>query len=218
MGSSPRCRFRILVADDHAIVRAGLERLLEREPEMCICAVAADGTQTLDRLGDCECDILLMDLSMPEPSGPELIARVRRRKPQLPILVMSMHTDPTIVKAALQAGATGYVSKGCDPELLTHAVRVVAAGGHYVEPRLMHWTLFPQESAPVTQLLSPRERQVLLHLAAGESNGVIARKLFLSEKTVSSHKVKIMAKLNIGSLAELIRYADQHLPELASPD
>jgi DNA-binding NarL/FixJ family response regulator len=215
-GPNP-CRLRIVVADDHAIVRAGLERLLEREPEMCICATASSGTETLERLDECDCDILLLDLSMPAPSGPELIGRVRRRKPRLPILVMSMHTDPTIVKAALQAGAAGYISKGSDPECVVQAVQVVAGGGHYVEPRLMHWTLFPPESAAATQPLSAREREVLLHLAAGESNSVIARKLFLSEKTVSSHKAKIMAKLNVASLAELIRYADQHLPDLTPP-
>ena len=217
MESSTHHRLRILVADDHAIVRAGLERLLEREPAMCICATAADGTETLERLGDCDCDVLLLDLSMPGPSGPELISRVRRLKPLLPILVMSMHTDPTIVKAALQAGATGYISKGSDPECVTHALQMVASGANYVEPRLMHWALFPQEPAAAAQSLSSRERQVLLRLAAGESNSAIARKLFLSVKTVSSHKVRIMAKLHIGSLAELIRYADQHLPDLTSP-
>lgn len=214
MAASTPGQLRILVADDHAIMRAGLQRLIEREPDMCICAMTADGDATLARLDDCECDVLLLDLAMPGPCGPELITRIRRRKPTLPILVMSMHTDPTIVKAALQAGATGYIS---DPECLTHALRVAARGEHYVEPRLAHWTLFPQEAAGATQSLSARERQVLLHLAAGESNSLIARRLFLSEKTVSSHKVKIMAKLNIGSLAELIRYADQHLPDLAPP-
>lgn len=210
-------QLRILVADDHAIMRAGLQRLIEREPDMCICAMTADGDATLARVDDCGCDVLLLDLAMPGPCGPELITRIRQRKPSLPILVMSMHTDPTIVKAALQAGATGYISKGSDPECLTHALRVAARGEHYVEPRLVQSTLFPQEPGSSTQSLSARERQVLLHLAAGESNSLIARRLFLSEKTVSSHKARIMAKLNIGSLAELIRYADQHLPDLAPP-
>lgn len=217
MESSGRCRLRIMIAEDHAIMRAGLERLLQQEPEMCICAVASDGGATLARLDECDCDVLLLDLSMPGPSGPDLISRVRRRKPRLPVLVMSMHTDPVIVKAALQAGATGYISKDSDPECLTHALRAVASGEHYVEPRLVHWTLFPQEPAGTAQPLSARERQVLLHLAAGDGNSAIARKLFLSEKTVSSHKAKIMAKLNVGSLAGLIRYADQHLTDLTPP-
>jgi DNA-binding NarL/FixJ family response regulator len=211
MTQTKPCRMRVLVADDHAIMRAGLERLIDNRPEMCICGTAADGVGTLARLQDTPCDVLLLDLSMPPPNGPELIAEVRRRKPDLPILIMSMHSDPAVVRAAVEAGASGYITKGSDPETLAEALRCTVRGEHYVEPRLAAAMVFASDRSAAPQALSAREREVLRYLAAGKSNAEIARALFLSEKTVSSHKMNIMAKLNVTSLAELVHYADRRL-------
>lgn len=217
MTSPGCCEVRVLVADDHAIMRAGLERLLRNELEMCLCAMAVDGHSTLARVVDSNCNVLLLDLSMPGPHGPELISQIRRLKPDLPILVMSMHSDPAIVKASLAAGATGYITKDSEPDVLRRALRLVARGEHYLEPSLVQSTLFPPKPAGAPQALSAREVQVLQRLAAGESNAQVARALYLSEKTVSSHKAHIMAKLGFTSLADLIRYADQHLPDDDDP-
>jgi DNA-binding NarL/FixJ family response regulator len=153
---------------------------------------------------------------MPAPSGPELIRQVRAQWPQLAILMVSMHNHPKMVRAALDAGANGYVTKDSDPEVLVTALRRVACGGHYVEPSLADALLFAPAPVPHARL-SAREREVLRRLAEGESNHEIARALFLSEKTISTHKANLMAKLRLESMADLVRYADEH-PQAASDD
>jgi DNA-binding NarL/FixJ family response regulator len=155
--------------------------------------------------------VLLLDLGMPAPSGLELIRQVRAQWPQLAILVVSMHNHPKVVRAALDAGANGYVVKDSDPEVLVAALRRVAGGGHYLEPSLADALLFTPSPAPHGNL-SPREREVLRRLARGQSNGEIARALFLSEKTISTHKANLMAKLQLENVADLVHYADEHPP------
>jgi DNA-binding NarL/FixJ family response regulator len=206
----------IIIADDHAMVRAGLKRIIEGELGMIVTGQAGDGASTLARLQDARCDVLLLDLGMPAPSGPELIRQVRAQWPRLAILVVSMHNHPKMVRAALAAGANGYVPKDSDPEVLVTALRRVAGGGHYVEPNLADALLFTPPP-PLDTHLSPREREVLRRLAEGQSNGEIARALFLSEKTISTHKANLMAKLRLQSTADLVRYADEHPPS-ASDD
>jgi len=201
----------IVIADDHAMVRGGLQRIIEAELGMRVTGQAGDGTGTLALLEHTHCDVLLLDLGMPAPSGRELITRVRTQWPKVAVLVISMHNEPRIVRDALDAGAHGYVTKDSDPEILLEAVRRVAAGGHYLEPKLAHAVLFAPAQATHGSL-SPRERQVLRLLADGQSNGAIARALFLSEKTVSTHKANLMAKLGLRSMADLVHYADRHLP------
>jgi DNA-binding NarL/FixJ family response regulator len=206
----------IIIADDHAMVRAGLQRIIEGELGMRVTGQAGDGASTLARLQDTHCDVLLLDLGMPAPSGPELIRQVRAQRPQLAILVVSMHNHPKMVRAALDAGANGYVTKDSDPEVLVAALRRVAGGGHYLEPRLADALLFTP-GAPPNANLSRREREVLRRLAQGQSNSEIARALFLSEKTISTHKANLMAKLRLQNMADLVHYADEHPPS-ASDD
>jgi DNA-binding NarL/FixJ family response regulator len=200
----------IIIADDHAMVRSGLQRIIESEPGLHVTGQAGDGAGTLARLADTRCDVLLLDLGMPAPSGPDLIRRIRAQRPRLAILVVSMHNHPKMVRAALAAGANGYVTKDSDPEVLAAALRRVAGGGHYVEPSLADALLFAPAPAPSANL-SPREREVLRRLAEGESNHEIARALFLSEKTISTHKANLMAKLRLENMADLVRYADEYL-------
>ncbi len=198
---------RVLIADDHALVRDGLRRIIESEPGLCVCGHAVDGESTLQRLADTPCDVLLLDLTMPAPHGVDLIGRIRTRWPDLPILVLSMHNHIAIVQAVLQAGARGYIVKDSDPEVLLEALRTVVDGGSYLVPKLRH-ELAALEEAPRLPGLSPREADVLQRLTRGQSNAEIARVLSLSEKTVSTHKANLMAKLHLRSVADLIRYVD----------
>jgi DNA-binding NarL/FixJ family response regulator len=210
----PGGEIAVVIADDHAMVRSGLQRIIEGEPGLAVVGQAGDGNSTLGTLKDTRCDVLLLDLTMPPPCGPELIKRIRKDWPELAILVVSMHNHPKIVRAALDAGANGYVPKDSDPEVLLGALRQVAAGGRFVEPGLANALLFAP--APENhESLSPREQEVLRRLAAGQTNGEIARALFLSEKTISTHKAHMMAKLQLESMADLVHYADAHLPPTA---
>jgi DNA-binding NarL/FixJ family response regulator len=202
----------ILIADDHAMVRSGLRRIVEGEPGLTVVAEAHDGESTLAALEACNPRILLLDMSMPPPSGPQLIETIRARWPALAVLVVSMHNEPRIVRVALQAGANGYVTKDSDPDTLLEALRRVASGGRFVAPGLADQVAFlPPEYGHPRHVLSPREFEVFERLAAGLSNQEIARELGLSEKTISSHKSNLMAKLAIFNMAELIRLADDYL-------
>ncbi len=190
------------------MVRDGLRRIIESEPGLCVTGHAVDGNTTLDRLCDTPCHILLLDLTMPAPNGPELISQIREYWPELPILVLSMHNQLAVARAALAAGASGYIAKDNDPEVLVHALRHVTAGGRFVEPRLAEALPF-ERPRHVPPALTAREAEVLQRLAAGASNSEIARVLYLSEKTVSTHKTNLMAKLKLESLADLVRYVDE---------
>ena len=218
--SIDRCglpNIRVLVADDHAMVRSGLQRIIDSEPGLCVSGQAVDGASTLVRLQDGCCDVLLLDMTMPAPSGPTLIAQIRAQWPELPILVVSMHHEAAIVRAALQAGANGYITKDSEPQALLEALRRVAGHQRYVEPRLLDALAFAPP-VPARQTLSPRERQVLQRLVSGQSNSGIARALFLSEKTISTHKTNLMLKLGVENIADLVRYADQQLPHGGEAD
>lgn len=218
VGHSPQGsdRLHVLLADDHAMMRAGLRRIVEGQPDMLVCGEAHDGPSTLQQVRDTVCDLLLLDLSMPAPNGVDLIRAVRRIKPLLPILVLSMHDKPVVVRAVMDAGASGYLSKGSDAELLVEAMRQVAAGQTYVEPRLLKSTLLGRGAgAAVAQgvQLSKRERQVMERLLLGQPNHQIAQALFLSEKTVSTHKMNLMRKLGVNNLVDLARVAERWMVE-----
>jgi len=209
---NPSGPIAVIIADDHAMVRAGLRRLLEGEDGVTVVAEAENGATTLESLQRHRCDVLMLDLTMPPPSGPELIARIRAELPALPILVVSMHSNARLARAALAAGANGYVTKDSEPEALVLALRQVARGERHVEPRLAHAMLTTPLPAPALhERLTPRERQVMQLLAAGHGNIEIARALQLSEKTVSAHKSNLMEKLGVNSLADLVRYFDRYL-------
>ena len=196
----------ILIAADHAMVRAGLRSIIDQQDGMQVVAEVADGAATLATLENLDCGLVLLDLSLPPPSGSELVGMIRTRHPRLPVLVVSMHDSPQIVSAAMCAGANGYISKDREPDQLLMAIRQVATGGTWLEPDMMQAVLNANKDVPA---LSNRERQVLVLLASGNSNQEIARTLFISEKTVSTHKTNLMRKLNLNSIADLIRYVDE---------
>ncbi len=203
---------RLLIAEDHAIVRNGLKQIFMLMPEIAIGGEAVNGVEVLERLQQDRFDLLLMDLDMPGISGVELIGRVKTQHVGLPILVLTMHNEPHVVARILKAGADGYITKDCEPDVLLTAIRKVAAHERYVEPALAEKMVFDAQlgsevagQAPLSQ----RELQVLRLLTAGHSVNAIAEQLHISNKTVSTHKMRLMEKLNLSSMAALMQYSIQ---------
>jgi DNA-binding NarL/FixJ family response regulator len=203
---------RILVGDDHAIVRSGLKQIIATTADLRVAGEAAQGAEVLAGLRDGQYDLLLLDMTMPGLSGVDLIRRVKSEWPQLPVLVLSMLNEGQIASRALRAGAAGYVTKDCEPEILFAAIRKVAAGGHFIDPALVDAMVFETGSpdAPPHEILSDREFQVLQLLASGSSLNEIGEKLNISAKTISTHKMRLMQKLGVDNNAALMRYAIRH--------
>jgi two-component system, NarL family, response regulator NreC len=206
---------RVLIADDHAVLRAGLRMLIGAQSDMKVVGEAADGPETVKRARELESDIVLLDLSMPGPSGTVTIEQLARLDPRPRILVLTMHDDPAYLRAALQAGAAGYiVKKAADVELLT-AIRVVYRGGAYVnltrpgEAARDHEARYGPRDSPVAQPrpLSRREIEVLRLLARGHTNQEAADRLDVSIKTIETHRKRLGDKLGLKSRAELFRFA-----------
>ncbi|HSV35860.1 MAG TPA: response regulator transcription factor [Ramlibacter sp.] len=204
---------RLLIADDHAIVRAGLRQLFALVEGIAVAGEAATGGQVLELLRRTPIDQVLLDMSMPGIDGADLVSRIRAHHPLLPILVLSMHIEPQIARRALKAGASGYVTKGSEPEMLVAAIRKIAAGGRFIEPALAEQMVFDDVQArpqlPHEQLTN-REFQILSLLVRGAGVNEVADQLAISNKTVSTHKARLMRKMNFQSNAELVRYGVAH--------
>lgn len=203
---------KVLIADDHAIMRAGLRQILTATADMVVAGEATHGQSVLEQLNLLECHVILLDMSMPGLSGLDLIRRLRIYRPELQILVLSMHNEGQIVTRALRAGASGYVTKDSDPNVLLTAIRKVAQGGKFIDPALVDSVVLDISDVKMNQnrQLTDREFQVLQMIAAGHTINKIAESLYLSAKTVSTHKIRLMHKLGIDNNAGLIRYAIQH--------
>jgi DNA-binding NarL/FixJ family response regulator len=201
---------RVLVADDHTIVREGLKQLLGAADGLHVVGEARDGFEVLKQVRETEFDVLLLDMSMPGKSGIELIKQVRSEKPRLRILVLTMHEEQQYAIRAIRAGASGYLTKESASGLLVEAIRKVASGGAYITAEVaqqLALDAMPGAQGPRHASLSDREYQVFLAIAAGRSVSEIASALKLSVKTVSTHKANILHKMNMTSAGELIRYA-----------
>ena len=201
---------RIVIADDHAIVRAGLKQMFAIMPDMEVIAEAIDGESVLETLRHNRNDILLLDLNMPGLSGPDLIARVRAHWPKQPVLVLSMHDTAQVASRALKAGADGYVTKDSEPEVLLAAIRKVAAGGRFISSEVAQkMALLATASGDLMphNTLSDREFDVFKGLIKGLGVNDIAEHLHISNKTVSTHKARLLEKMQMASIAELTRYA-----------
>jgi DNA-binding NarL/FixJ family response regulator len=202
---------RILVADDHAVVRRGLSHIFAMSPDIVIAAEAVDGRDVLEKLRATPVEVLLMDISMPDTDAVDLVKRVKADHPGVAVLVHSMHAETPIASRMLKAGASGYITKDSEPEQLVAALRRVASGGRYIGPELAEQLAFGDGGGgPLHELLSERESQVFVLLASGKTLKAIARDLRLSPKTASTYKTRIMQKLKVESDAELIRYAVAH--------
>jgi len=199
---------RVLIADDHKIVRDGLKRILSAHGEVDVTGEAADGDQALALVRAHEYDLAMVDMSMPGLSGIDLIKRLKLEKPKLRILVLSMHGERQYAARALKAGASGYLNKDSAAELLVGAIRKIAAGGVHIGDAAAA-SLITADKAP-HEALSDREFEVLRLLVEGLGPTDIGDKLHLSVKTVSTHKTRILEKLNVSSTAALVRYALDH--------
>jgi len=196
---------RLVLADDHKIVRDGLKRILAATPDLQVAAEAADGDALLALVKAGEYDIAVVDMSMPGLSGIALIKRLKLEKPKLRILVLSMHGEQQYAARALKAGAAGYLNKDSAAELLVGTIRKIAAGGVHIGEAAAA-SLVAADRSP-HEALSDREFEVLRFLVDGLGPTEIGERLHLSVKTVSTHKTRILEKLNLGSTAELVRYA-----------
>lgn len=199
---------RVLIADDHKIVRDGLKRILAATADLEVAAEASSGDETLALVKINDFDLVLLDMSMPGLAGIALIKRLKLEKPKLRILVLSMHGEQQYAARAFKAGAAGYLTKDSASDQLVGVIRKIAAGGvHVSEAAAASLVAGAAVDGPSHTALSDREFEVLRLLAAGHGPTDIAEQLHLSVKTVSTHKTRILQKLNVGSTAELVRYA-----------
>jgi two-component system response regulator NreC len=204
---------RVLVVDDHAVVRTGLKLLLNGEDEIEVVGEAGNGDEALLRARLLEPDIVLLDVVMPGKSGIEVARELHESLPHVRVLMLSMQDDPTYVREAFGAGAAGYVLKEAADTELVAAVREVARGGRYVHPELGARLAAAEAQARAeaeSDPLSDREREVLRLLALGHTNQEIARMLYISVRTAETHRAHIMQKLRLSTRAELVRYALDH--------
>jgi DNA-binding NarL/FixJ family response regulator len=204
---------RVLLADDHAIVRAGLKEILDDTGDIAVAGEASSGQEVLARIRDNDYDVAVLDMSMPGRSGIELIRQVKDEKPRVRILVLTMHSEQQYAVRALKAGASGYLTKESAPDQLVAAIRRIAAGGAFVSPETAEQLALDVNRAPggpPHTLLSDREYQVFELIVNGKSVSDIARQLALSVKTISTHKTRILHKMGVTSEAELVRYALEH--------
>lgn len=200
---------RVIVADDHTLFRAGLIRMLGSFAGIRIVAEAADAAGVVAAVEREEAELLILDLSMPGAHGVSLIEDVHKRRPALPILILTMHDEPALTKQVLRAGASGYVTKNADPEILAEAVARVSQGGRYVAPGIAESLAFDfsDEDRGRAEQLTAREFEILRMIAQeGLSLKEIADRLGVSPKTVTSHKANLMVKLEVANNVELIRY------------
>jgi len=204
-------KIRLWIADDHAVVRNGLCKIANATPDLKVIGESQNGTETLKAIQHKDIDVLLLDLSMPA-GGIDLIPRLLCKRPGLRILVFSMHAEPQIAARTIKVGASGYITKDANVVLLIDAVREVAGGGNFMEPRLANALLFEHvgSNEPLLSSLNVREREILELFASAERIAGIAASLGCSAKTVSVHKSRLMRKLEIRNNAELFQYAMRH--------
>jgi DNA-binding NarL/FixJ family response regulator len=209
--TEPADGIRVLIADDHALVREGLRKVLELDDAIRLAGEAGSASETLSRLQQGGVDLVLLDLLMPGCTDVDLIERIVKAYPTLPVLVLTMHADPHVARRALEAGAKGYLTKDISTELLIEAVHHVAAGRSYVDPTLSAALIRPQSDLPQPlEQLSARERQVLVALVQGRALIDIAAELNVAPNTVSTYKSRLMEKLGQNSLSDLVRYSIRH--------
>lgn len=207
---------RILVADDHNLVREGLKQILSANADLVVAAEALDGDQCLARVRAEDFDLVLLDMSMPGLSGIDLVRRLKLEKPKLRILVLSMHGEQQYAVRAFKAGASGYLTKDSASGQLVAAIRKIAAGGIYISPAAAEQLAIGAMGAGAEpgdlphRSLSDREFGIFRMLVAGTSITDIGETLHLSVKTVSTHKTRVLRKMNMASTAELVRYALEH--------
>lgn len=204
---------RILIADDHPVVRHGLKQILAADTRLSMVGEARNGAEALEMARRLEWDVAVVDYSMPGKSGLDLLKEIKREHPKRPVLILSMHPEDLHATRVLKAGGSGYLNKASACEELITAIRKVASGGKYVSPALaerMAFELTPDHEKPLHDGLSDREYRVMWLLASGKAVKHIAKEMFLSASTVSTYRTRILKKLQVRTNAELVRYAIKH--------
>jgi len=208
-------RVRVLLADDHELVRSGLRALLERQPDVEVVGDTGDGRTAVDLIGQCKPDIVLMDIAMPGLNGLEATAEIQESSPQTRVVILSMHAGAEYVAEALHAGASGYLLKSSAPSELALALAAVARGEVWLSPSVSRPVVQEHREARALRGkprggLSPRQRQTLQLIAEGKSTRQIAEILGVSVKTIETHRAQLMDRLEIYDVAGLVRYAIRH--------
>jgi two-component system, NarL family, response regulator NreC len=206
---------RILLADDHGILRAGLRNLLNAEPDFEVVGEAADGIEALEMTEQTHPDLILMDINMPNMSGIEMLQQLRANQNATKVLMLTVHEDDGLLKKAIRAGASGYLVKRAAESDLINAIRTVMQGDMYVHPSMTRALLKDLVPAPLSKTagdntLTHREIEILRMVARGYTNIQIAQKLSISARTVEGHRANLMGKLGLHSRVELVEYAEQH--------
>lgn len=204
---------KILIADDHAIIRRGLCHIVASEPDMDVCGEAENAEQTVEALRNQPCDVVVLDINLPGRSGLDVLKQIRQEHPRVPVLVLSVHSEEQYGVRVLKSGAAGYLTKESAPEQLVQAIRKVYRGGKYVSEKLAE-TLVVELGHEGGQAphagLSDREYEVMLMIASGKTVGEIADVLSLSVKTISTYRARVLSKMNMKNNAELTYYVIQN--------
>ncbi|HRH72195.1 response regulator [Zoogloea sp.] len=204
---------RVLIADDHAIVRQGLRQILSDTPDLTVAGEAENGVQAVQMVRSGEWDVVLMDVSMPDRNGIDALKLIKKEFPRLPVLILSMYPEEQYAIRALKAGASGYLTKQSAPDLLVTAIRQVASGKKYVSPSLAEElanAIGEDTERPAHEKLSDREYQTLCMIASGKTPTEIAEALNLSVKTVSVYRARLLEKMHLRNNAELTHYGLKH--------
>ncbi len=206
---------RILIADDHGVLRAGLTAILGDEPDLEVVGEATTGEEALHLAAQLKPDIVLMDISMPEPGGLEATRCFTEQLPDIRVLILTMHEDNGLVREAIRLGASGYILKRAVATELINAIHIVMRGDLYVHPAMMRALLTEQKPAPApveieAESLTTREIEVLRLLVQGNTNNQVAKLLNISVRTVEYHRANLMGKLNLSSRVDMVHYAAEH--------
>ena len=203
----------VCIADDHAVVRSGLRQFFASVDDITIVAEASTGAEVLTQLADPTCDVLLLDINLPDISGLDVLKQVKLQQPDLPVVIFSMFSEDEIALEALRAGASGYLNKDSPPGQILNALRTVATGSRFLSPEMAERLLSINGSGRKKQpheLLSAREKEVMLMLSRGVSLTHIGQKLHLSVKTISTYRARLLEKLELESNADITRYVLEH--------
>ncbi len=201
---------KVFLAEDHQLVREGLKQLLEDNPDIVVVGEAATGDQVLHEIWEVECDLVLLDISLPDRSGIEILEQLKSIKPEIAVLMLSRFPEEQYAKRALKAGASGYLIKDSAPAELVSAINKVASGGKYVSQALaerLAFDLSGKEDRPPHEDLSNREFEVMRMIALGKTTTQIAKELFLTVSTVSTYRARLLDKLDLKTNGDIINYA-----------
>lgn len=199
----------VLIADDHPIVRQGLRQILSEIPDMMVSGEAVTGQDTLSQVRAGEWDVLVLDITMPDRSGFDILKEIKHERPNLPVLILSIHAEEQFAVRVLKAGASGYLTKENAPAELVKAIRKVVGGGKYISQKLAEMLAFGLDTNSIQrphETLSDREFQVMQMIASGKTLADIAEELVLSAKTISTYRTRLLEKMGLKSNAEIIRY------------